>query len=131
MKGYLLVLAAATIMVGVTLMGCGGGETKTVTETTTSAAEGAPPPQESISEEAQADITGQPTSTSIPDGTWKLGEYTSGEYRAPGGSRCWWEKLKKLGEESLMYGSEETNILVDIDTPYFKTEHCGVWRKVG
>lgn len=108
---------------------CGSSKTKTVTRTVEAAAE-----EQAVAPKEPEPRTTAPTATSIPDGTWAKGEYTPGTYRAPGGSSCWWEKLEKLGEEVFQpgrYGSEETNILVEIDSRYFKTEECGVWQKVG
>jgi hypothetical protein len=130
MRKFLILLPVALVLVAA---GCGSSETKTVTETAAGkTSEEAESGEEAASEGESA--AGRPTATTIPDGTWKRGEYTEGTYRAPGGSSCWWEKLNELGEEVFepgRYGSEETNILVDIDSRYFKTEECGTWEKVG
>ncbi|HEY6731912.1 MAG TPA: hypothetical protein VI039_12930 [Solirubrobacterales bacterium] len=124
-----LVLAFA---LGLMAAGCGSTETKTVTQTVQAESQSEGSSAEAgASEEALVD---EPTPTTIPDGTWAKGEYTPGQYRAPGGPSCWWEKLEKLGEEVFQpgrYGSEERNILVDVDSRFFKTEECGVWQKVG
>lgn len=108
--------------------GCGSSETTTVTEKV-GATEAASPESSETSE--------TPTATTIPDGTWKRGtEYQPGTYRAPGGGRCWWEQRQRPGGEAdgegfnSNYGSEERNILLEIESPYFKTEHCGTWERV-
>lgn len=139
----------AALAAMVVVVGCGGGGTTTVTVASKTQAQ-----MEALGEKAQGElrqakadieraeatevakrsIRSEPTATSIPDGTWASGEFTPGTYRAPGGEDCWWEKLEALGEEVFQpgrYGSEETNILVEIDSRYFKTEECGIWHKVG
>lgn len=116
------------LAVGLAIAGCGSSETKTVTETVSTAA--ATPPESSETSET-------PTATTIPDGTWQRGaDYQPGTYRAPGGSRCWWEQRQRPGGEAAgeglneNYGSGEQNILIEINSPYFNTEHCGTWERV-
>jgi F0F1-type ATP synthase membrane subunit b/b' len=76
--------------------------------------------------------------SSIPDGTWQLEvDYVAGTYRAPGGPLCSWEQDQVPGGEAngegfnSDYGIGETNILIEITAPYFKTQHCGTWHRVG
>lgn len=76
--------------------------------------------------------------SSIPDGTWQLEvDYVAGTYRAPGGPLCSWEQDQVPGGEAngegfnANYGIGETNILIEISAPYFKTQHCGTWHRVG
>ncbi len=123
-----LVLLVGVVATALAVAGCGSGETTTVTETVGAAAAASPEPPET---------SDTPTATTIPDGTWKRGaEYQPGTYRAPGGERCWWEQRQRPGGEAggegfnSNYGSEERNILLEIDSPYFKTEHCGAWERV-
>jgi hypothetical protein len=115
------------------IAGCGSSETKTVTQTVgTEETTGA-----STSEPAAGTAGDTPSTTTIPDGTWRRdADYQPGMYRAPGGSACWWEQDQQAGGEAAgegfneNYGSGEHNILIKIDAPYFKTEHCGTWVKV-
>lgn len=119
------------------LAACGSSETKTVTETVESKAPAQESSPEESSEGEEEVTTDEPTATTIPDGTWAKGEYTPGQYRAAGGSLCSWEQDQKLGGEAAgegfneNYGIGEKNILIEINAPYFKTEECGVWHKVG
>jgi len=136
MKPAPLILAVAVV---IALAGCGAAEkTKTVT-VTTEAKPAAPPPTEESSKSTESETTeaesgSKPTATTIPDGTWQLGrDYKPGLYRAPGGANCFWEKNKVAGgsAEGLGNGSGETNPEIQIDSPFFKTEECGTWHKVG
>lgn len=143
MKKQWLVLAMFALMLAIA--GCGSSETKTVTETVEVESQAAPESEgasgseeeASASEAPEGATTDQPTATTIPDGTWAKGEYTPGTYRAPGGELCSWEQNQKLGGEAAgeefneNYGIGEKNILIEINSPYFKTEDCGVWQKVG
>ena len=121
------------LIVATFALGCGSSETKTVTETVaqkeaTGSSE-APP-----ATSAKGTQGAVPTPTSIPDGTWAKDEYTPGTYRAPGGGSCEWEKRQKLSEEAEgtgNWGIGEKNIVAEVDSPYFKTEGCGTWEKVG
>jgi hypothetical protein len=115
--------------------GCGSSETKTVTETVEGAAKA---PEASSTETEEAAEGDTPTATTIPDGTWQRGaDYQPGQYRAPGGATCSWEQNEKLGGEAggegfnENYGIGEKNPFIEIDSPYFKTEECGTWVKVG
>lgn len=115
-------------------VGCAETETKTVTETVRGAQK--QPAEEVDAASSEGATTDEPTATTIPDGIWAKGEYKPGRYRAPGGEFCSWEKRQKLGGEAEgegfndSYGYGETNILLEIDSPYFKTQECGVWQKV-
>lgn len=87
-------------------------------------------------EEAEEEEASTPKST-MSDGTWVRGvDYVVGTYRAPGGSLCYWEQDKKPGGEAAgegfnsHYGTGEKNILLEITSPYFKTESCGTWELV-
>lgn len=125
-------LCVAAMLVVASMSACGSGETKTVTETVeqqTEASRDAEAP-EAVSSGTQGAV---PTATTIPDGTWAKDEYTPGTYRAPGGGACEWEKRQKLSEEAEgtgNWGISEKNIVAEVDSPYFKTEGCGLWEKV-
>ncbi len=115
------------------LVGCGSTETKTVTETVT--VDDSDPAPETTTEAASEPLvtTDEPTATTIPDGTWAKGEYTPGTYRAKGGPMCEWEQRQSLGKEAEgagQWGIGDSNILAEIDSPYFVTEGCGTWQKV-
>lgn len=135
MKKWLVLAMFAIALVA--LAGCGSSETKTVTETVQAEGQAAPAPEETAEEAPEEATTDKPTATTIPDGTWAKGEYTPGTYRAKGGATCSWEQNQKLGGEAAgesfneNYGIGEKNILIEINSPYFKTEECGVWQKVG
>jgi hypothetical protein len=86
--------------------------------------------------EEEAEEASKPKST-MDDGTWVRGvDYVVGTYRAPGGSLCYWEQDKKPGGEAAgegfnsHYGLGEKNILLEITSPYFKTESCGTWELI-
>jgi hypothetical protein len=114
------------------LSACGSGETKTVTETV-KRAEAAGTPGARDGTPTAGTRGAVPTATEIPDGTWAKGEYTPGTYRAPGGELCSWEKRQSLSREAEgtgNWGGAEKNIVAEVDSPYFKTEGCGVWEKV-
>lgn len=116
--------------------GCGSSETTTVTVTKKEAVEAPGPSEPASSESAPSPATegGTPTATTIPDGTWTKDEYTPGTYRAPGGELCEWEQRQQLNQEASgtgTWGIGETNILAELDSPYFLTENCGTWQKVG
>ncbi|UJA20930.1 hypothetical protein HJD18_12380 [Thermoleophilia bacterium SCSIO 60948] len=74
-------------------------------------------------------------STTIPSGVWELGrDFEAGTYRAPGGPGCYWEKLSapsgKFGD-IIANGGFGKNQTLTIDSPYFSTEGCGDWVKIG
>jgi hypothetical protein len=118
------------------LASVGCGESAETVRTPPSDASGS---SKATNEESEEDgISGEtPTATTIPDGTWAKGEYEPGTYRAPGGELCNWEQRKTAGGEASgeefneNYGIGEKNIIIEIDAPYFTTEDCGTWTKVG
>lgn len=76
--------------------------------------------------------------SSIGNGTWQSEvDYLPGTWRAPGGPACWWEQRQEPGGEGAgeglnsNYGTAEENILIHIDSPYFYTNNCGTWKRVG
>jgi len=72
----------------------------------------------------------------ISDGTWQLDrDYEAGLYRAPGGDACYWAKLSTAHGGGLddiiengIGGGPQT---VQIDSPFFETNGCGEWQKIG
>jgi hypothetical protein len=76
--------------------------------------------------------------SSMSNGTWQIEvDYLPGTWRAPGGPTCWWEQRQEPGGEGAgegfnrNYGSAEENILIHIDSPYFYTNKCGTWKRIG
>src|ERR1044072_4051497 len=121
------------ICTGLILTACGSSETKTVTETVEASA----PAEAEVATPTEGTEGALPTKLTIPDGTWAKGEYTPGTYRSPGGETCSWQQNELPGGEkegegfNENYGIGETNIMIQINSPYFKTEDCGLWEKVG
>jgi hypothetical protein len=71
----------------------------------------------------------------IPDGIWELGrDYEAGTYRASGGGGCYWEKLQSPSgdfSDIIANGGFSPNQTLVIDSPYFSTDGCGEWVKIG
>lgn len=130
------VLGVGFAVAALLFVGCGSSDTATVTVTKEETVEAPTPSGSAESESAPSSATeGEtPTATTIPDGTWTKDEYTPGTYRAAGGELCEWEQRQQLNQEANgtgTWGIGETNILAEIDSPYFLTENCGTWQKVG
>jgi hypothetical protein len=72
-------------------------------------------------------------SSTIPDGIWQLGrDYEAGTYRAPGGGGCYWALLGSADTEDIVNnGGFSKNQTIAIDSPFFETEDCGDWVKIG
>jgi hypothetical protein len=74
--------------------------------------------------------------SSFGNGTWQSGvDYIPGTYEAPGGGGCYWEKLKGPSgggiNNIIDNGGFNKNQIVSVDSPYFHTEGCGTWTRVG
>jgi hypothetical protein len=69
------------------------------------------------------------------NGIWKAEvDYVLGTYRTPGDSGCYWAKLSSANTSD----SDDNNFttgggqqVVTIDSPYFQTEGCGTWGRIG
>jgi len=68
----------------------------------------------------------------IPDGIWQVGvDFEAGLYRAPGGSACYWATLNSAKTSDIADNGLGKNPTVQIDTPFFETDGCGQWTKIG
>jgi hypothetical protein len=69
----------------------------------------------------------------IPDGTWQLGrDYEAGLYRAQGGEGCYWAELASGNTDDIVNNGFGGGVqTVEIDSPFFETQDCGEWQKIG
>ncbi len=73
--------------------------------------------------------------SSFSDGTYVVGGHIRpGTYRAPGGSRCYWERLSGFtGElrdvEANDYGSTGPVVTISSSDAGFASSSCGTWRR--
>jgi outer membrane murein-binding lipoprotein Lpp len=69
----------------------------------------------------------------ITDGIWQRGrDFEPGLYRAPGGDGCYWAKLNSASTNDIAEnGGFSTNQTLQIDSPFFQTNECGEWVKIG
>jgi hypothetical protein len=69
----------------------------------------------------------------ITDGIWKVGtDFDSGTYRAEGGEGCYWALLGSADTSDIVNnGGFGPNQTVTIDSPWFETNGCGEWAKIG
>lgn len=70
------------------------------------------------------------------NGTWQANvDYLPGTYQSDGGAFCYWEKLKGPSGGGLNNiidnGGDNSQQIVSVDSPYFHTNGCGTWTKVG
>ncbi len=71
-------------------------------------------------------------SNTIPDGIWQSGrDFEPGLYRASGGSSCYWAKLGSANTGDIEDNGLGKNPTVQIDSPFFETDGCGKWTKIG
>lgn len=70
---------------------------------------------------------------SIDDGIWQVGvDFVPGTYRSEGGSRCYWALLGSADTSDIINnGGFTANQTLTIDSPWFETNGCGVWEKIG
>lgn len=74
--------------------------------------------------------------TTIPDGTWLVGEEVSpGTYAAPGGESCYWERLSGFSgdfDDIIANGLSESRSIVEIASSDvgFSTNGCGEWTPI-
>jgi hypothetical protein len=73
---------------------------------------------------------------SFGDGMYITGvDFEPGTYRASGGDRCYWERLKGFGatfDEMITngYGKSASLVTIDASDAGFKSAECGTWTKV-
>jgi F0F1-type ATP synthase membrane subunit b/b' len=67
------------------------------------------------------------------DGVWQVGkDIAAGLYRAPGGSGCYWAELNSANNQDIATnGGFGPNQTVQIDSPWFESDGCGQWKKIG
>lgn len=71
-------------------------------------------------------------SNTITDGTWEAGrDFEPGLYRAEGGEGCYWAKLNSADPTDIASNGLDENPTVQIDSPFFSTNDCGDWKKIG
>jgi hypothetical protein len=75
-------------------------------------------------------------SRSFGDGVWRVGaEVAPGTYRAPGGSSCYWARLRNFsgGLNSIIanggFSRNQTVTIQSSDTG-FESSDCGSWTRV-
>ena len=75
-----------------------------------------------------------PQISSIPDGTWLVGEEVApGRWAAPGGDSCYWERLSGFGDSDIIangFGSIRPVVEISPEDQGFSTSDCGRWRLV-
>ena len=75
-----------------------------------------------------------PQISSIPDGTWLVGEEVApGRWAAPGGDSCYWERLGGFGGSDIIangFGSIRPVVEISPEDQGFSTSDCGRWRLV-
>ena len=75
-----------------------------------------------------------PQISSIPDGTWLVGEEVApGRWAAPGGDSCYWERLSGFGGSDIIangFGSIRPVVEISPEDQGFSTSDCGRWRLV-
>jgi hypothetical protein len=89
-------------------------------------------------EESLGIVKEEKVKSTIPSsGTFVLGkDYEAGLYEAKGGELCSWEQDQQPGGEAGgesfngNYGFGESHILIEITSPYFKTQNCGTWHRI-
>jgi hypothetical protein len=74
--------------------------------------------------------------SSFGNGTWQANvDFLPGTYQSDGGPLCYWEKLKGPSGGGLNNiidnGGDNSQQIVSVDSPYFHTNGCGTWTKVG
>ena len=69
----------------------------------------------------------------ITEGIWQLGrDYEAGLYRSPGGESCYWAKLNSGDTSDIIdNGGFSDNQTLQIDSPFFESNDCGDWVKIG
>ena len=72
----------------------------------------------------------------IEDGVWEAErDFVPGTYEAPGGSACYWALLSEPGgggiEGIIENGGFNKHQILNIESPYFETQGCGTWHRVG
>ena len=70
---------------------------------------------------------------SFGDGLYQVGaDIQPGQYRAEGGSACYWAKLTSSDVNSVVVNNlSDGPQTVAIDSAYFVSDGCGTWTKVG
>ena len=80
-----------------------------------------------------ADPTTRAPATAFGDGLYEVGaDIQAGQYRADGGPDCYWAKLTTSDTNNVLVNNLGAGPqTVTIDSPYFVTDGCGTWTKVG
>ncbi len=77
---------------------------------------------------------GAERATVFGDGTWIVGEdIRPGTYRAPGGARCYWERLRNFSGNGIItngFGDRNPVVTIAASDAGFRTEDCGEWRRL-
>ena len=75
-----------------------------------------------------------PQISSIPDGTWLVGEEVApGRWAAPGGDSCYWERLSGFGDSDIIangFGSIRPVVEIVPTDIGFLTSDCGEWISI-
>ena len=84
----------------------------------------------------QASLDGQQAAidaNSFSDGLYQVGaDIQAGQYHTDGGDTCYWAKLSTSDTSSYIDNNLSAGPqTVTIDSPYFDSEGCGTWTKVG
>jgi hypothetical protein len=71
--------------------------------------------------------------TSFGDGLYQVGlAIQPGRYTTPGAADCYWAKLSTGDTNKVIVNNQGVGPqTVTIDSPYFESEACGSWTKVG
>jgi type II secretory pathway pseudopilin PulG len=71
--------------------------------------------------------------TSFGDGLYQVGiAIQPGQYRTDGTGTCYWGKLSTGNTNDVIVNNYSSGPqTVTIDSPYFESESCGTWTKVG
>lgn len=72
--------------------------------------------------------------STIPgDGTFQAEvDYLPGTYQSSGGAGCYWATLNSADPFDIASNENATGqTIASISTPYFQTEDCGTWKRIG
>jgi len=75
----------------------------------------------------------QATASAFSAGLYRVGtDIAAGRYHTSGGESCYWAKLRTSDPSSYidnrLHAGPQT---VTVDSPYFSTDGCGTWTRVG
>jgi hypothetical protein len=94
------------------------------------------PPQSQTTQPQSQTTQPQQTPTSagsFGDGLYQVGsDIQAGQYRTQGGAACYWAKLTTADSNSVLVNNVTAGPqTVTIDSPFFVSDGCGNWTKVG